>query len=314
MKCKGKLAGSVRWLCFGILLVAAVCRLMEERTFPVRSGAELPPQRQQELSYPTLPYRLPEIPSLQFSGEDGALVPVENDAGLDYDKEALLTAPLRLSVGDEPLVLIVHTHATEAYTPGEGSYYTATAAYRTGDPAYNVVRVGQAIAQALNARGIVTLHDESLHDSFGYDDAYARTEETIREYLQRYPSIQMVIDVHRDAVADGSGGQLAFCTQVEGAQTARLLFVMGTNAAGQTHPGWQDNLSAALKLQVLCEKVAPGIFRPLSLRSQRYNQHLTPYSLLLEVGTAGNTLEEALRAADLFAEQLSVLLLEGSRD
>lgn len=305
---RSKLYGSLRWLCFSLLLTAAVVRLLSERQLLPEAEAAAPTTG----AYPELLYALPEIPDLQFSPSDAELVPIAGGSGLDYDKAALLTEPLRLSVEQGPLVLIVHTHATEAYTQEEGAYYAATAAYRTADPAYNVLRVGQAIADRLNAAGIHTLHDTTLHDTYGYEDAYGRAEETIRAYLQQYPTIQMVIDVHRDAVADGTGAQLAFCSQVQGRQGAQLLFVMGTDAAGQSHPHWRQNLSMALKLQVLCEKEAPGLFRELALRSQRYNQHLSPYSLLLEVGTAGNTLSEALLSAEFFADQLARLLTEGS--
>lgn len=299
---------SLRWLCFGILLTAAVCRLLSEGSILPAAAA---PEREMTLatSYPALPYDLPEVLRLYFEPEDALLVEVEDGTGLSWDQQTLLTQPLNFSLGDEPLVLIVHTHTTEAYT---GSY-DATGPYHCEDPAYNVARVGQAVAEILNENGIVTLHDTTLHDGSGYDDAYIRAAETVEAYLQKYPSIQMVIDIHRDAVAGSDGAQLAFCSQVEGQRAAQLLFVMGSNAAGQYHPNWQGNLSMALKLQTLCEKEAPGLFRDLSLRSQRYNQHLTPYSLLLEVGTAGNTLDEALLSAEFFAQQLSRLLLEGTR-
>lgn len=301
-----------RWLCFGVLLVGAVFRLLDEGQLLTNVKAAAETEALTGEDYPILDYRLPEIPSLQFSAADGMLVEIENGAGLDFDREKLLCKPLELTVGDEPLVLIVHTHATEAYTPEAGNYYTATAAYRTADSSYNVLRVGQAIADKLNGLGIVTLQDTTLHDTYGYDDAYERTAQTIAAYLAQYPSIRMVIDVHRDSVADSAGAQLAFCSQVQGQQAAQLLLVMGSNAAGQEHPRWQENLSMALKLQALCEREAPGLFRPLSLRRQRYNQHLTPYSVLLEVGTAGNTLSEALYSAEFFADQLARLLKEGS--
>ena len=308
---KSKLQNSFRWMCFAVLLVGAVFRLLEEGQLLTRAEAAESPG--EERVYPSFYYVLPEIPSLQFSAEDGALVKIKDGSGLTFDKEALLLQPLELTVGDEPLVLIVHTHATEAYTPTEGSYYAAAGSYHSTDAQYNILRVGQAIADRLNSAGIVTLHDTTLHDTYGYDDAYERSAQTVAAYLAQYPSLRMVIDVHRDAVADASGAQLAFCSQVEGQQAAQLLFVMGTNAAGQEHPGWQRNLSMALKLQALCETEAPGLFREMSLRRQRYNQHLTPYSVLLEVGTAGNTLSEALLSAEFFADQLAKLLIEGSR-
>lgn len=293
----------LRWLCFGILLTATVCRLVSEGSILPAAAQETEETELRE-DYPGLDYGLPEVVKLGFAPEDAALVEVEDGSGLSWDQQSLLTRTLNFPLGKEPAVLIIHTHTTEAYSP--------TPSYRSGDIRENVARVGQAVAEILRRNGIPTLHDTTLHDGSAYDDAYEKAAQTVEAYLQQYPSIQMVIDIHRDAVAGDDGAQLAFCSQVEGQQAAQLLFVMGTNAAGQYHPNWQGNLSMALKLQTLCEKEAPGLFRELSLRSQRYNQHLTPYSLLLEVGTAGNTLEEALLSAEFFAEQLSRLLLEGT--
>lgn len=314
MEKKGKMGMSFRWLCFGLLLTAAVFRFAEEGGFAFGAqAASDTPQHRQEQDFPAFSYTLPKIPKLTFSPADAALVEIDDSAGLFYDAEDLISAPLKLDPSVEgPVILIIHTHSTEAYTPTSDTVYEASASYRTKDTSYNVVRVGQAMAELLNARGIKTIHDTALHDDSGYDDSYERTAEVISSYLQEYPSIQMVIDVHRDAVADSQGAQLALCSEVEGQRAASLLFVMGTDAAGLEHPHWQTNLSMALKLQALCEKEAPGLFRELSLRAQRYNQHLTPYSLLLEVGTAGNTLPEALLSAEFFADQLAQLLLNGS--
>ena len=133
-------------------------------------------------------------------------------------------------------------------------------------------------------------------------------EQIIEGYLEKYPTIQMVLDVHRDSATDASGKEVALTAQYKGEQAAQLMFVMGTGASGQSHPNWRQNLSFALKLQALCEKEAPGIFRDLNLRSQRYNQHLTPHSVLVEVGSAGNTLSQALASAELLADCLTRLL------
>ena len=207
-------------------------------------------------------------------------------------------------------MLIVHTHATEAYTMTPSDSYEESSAYRTTDGNFNMLRVGQLISDYLNAQGIATIHDTTLNDLPGYNGSYSRMAAVIGRYLEEYPSIQMVIDVHRDAVTDGKGGELAMRTELEGKTAAQLMLVMGTNLGGLEHPNWRRNLSFALKLQAISEKNAPGMYRKLSLCASRYNQHLTPYSMLLEVGTAGNTLEEALVSAEFFAENLAQLLLE----
>ena len=317
MKHTGKIFLSLRWVCFAVLLVAVALRLglnalqpasvQAPETAATVSSAE-PAEAAQY--YPTLLYTPPDHDEL-LTAEDAELVSVRNMAGAVYDPEALLTEPLDFPLSDEPMILIVHTHASEAYTPTDGDDYTAAGSYRTTDTDHNVVRVGQALAQRLNDNGIPTLHDTTLHDVPGYDDAYERAAAVISRYLEEYPSIRMVIDVHRDAALDENGSEVAVNCSIGDREAAQMMLVMGTDAAGLEHPGWQGNLSMALKLQAWCEKTSPGCFRPLQLRAERYNQYLTPYSILLEVGAAGNTLRQALCSAEFFADRLTDLLLQG---
>lgn len=310
MHTKERFQLSVRWMCFALLLTAALLRLLPQLTLPgtwerLRGTPETaaPSVREdEEPTYPTMLYVKPDEPS-PLAPSDTA-VPVDNRAGVEFDAQALLSQPLPLAVTDEPLILIVHTHATESYT-GD---YDGAEDYHTADTDHNIVRVGQAIADRLNAAGIVTLHDKTLNDLPGYDSAYERTAQVISRYLEEYPSIRMVIDVHRDAVTATDGTELAMTAELDGEPAAKLLFVMGTDAGGLEHPNWRDNLAFALQMQALCTARAPGLFRELSLRAARYNEHLTPCSVLLEVGSAGNTLDEALRSADFFARQLTELI------
>lgn len=296
---------TLRGFCFGMLLMAVLFRLaaavqwdrLTVRDVPTETAVSVAPTAE----YPTLLY-VPE-PTVPI----GAEVTVDNACGAQFDMQALLAESLPLKKSGEPTVLIVHTHATEAYTPTEGAQYTASSAYRTEDTAYNVVRVGQALCDGLNANGIVTLHDTSLNDLAGYDGAYERMAETIRAYLDEYPSLQMVIDVHRDAAVDANGQQVAVTTELRGEEYARLMLVMGTELSGLEHPNWQRNLACALRLQSIGEARAAGLFRALTLRAGRYNEHLTDCSMLVEVGTAGNTLPQALRSAELLAELLTEL-------
>lgn len=303
---------ALRWVCFAVLLTATVLRAASEiawdpllrslhnteqaPTTPIQTiGAAV-----QEQSYPTMLYEPPQHGL--FTAEDAALVPVFNQAGASFDAGALITQPLPLTLDvDGPVVLIVHSHASEAYAETGGDHHTT-------DTAQNVVRVGQALADRLNTAGIPTLHDTTLNDVPGYNDAYERTAAVIERYLETYPSIQMVIDVHRDAILDSEGNELPLTAELDGAPAAQLLLVMGTDTQALPHPNWQSNLSVALKLQAFCQREAPGLFRNLALRAARYNEHLTPCSLLLEVGASGNTLDEALRSAEFFADQLAALI------
>ncbi len=327
MPTKERFRLTLRSVCFAILLTATVFRLCSE--IPWQSAGrgfqkaalllgfgltELPestePLAQTEKDYAKLEYQPPEhLPETQWNETDAELVHISNRAGADIDPAALMAQPINFDLTvDGPLILVTHTHATEAYTMTADTQYNETSAYRTDDTDYNVVRVGQALTDRLNELGIETIHDTVLHDLNGYNDAYERTEEAISAYLAQYPSIQMVIDVHRDAVEDNAGKQLALTATLEGEEAARLLLVMGTDLGGLEHPNWRGNLAFALKLQTHCEKAAPGLFRDLSLRGSRFNEHLTPNSVLLEVGTAGNTLPQAICSAEFFAGELAELL------
>lgn len=314
---------SVRAVCFAVVLAAAVIRLcgavtwdgLRQTAIFLSLGISAVPEADEPSSeatrhaeYETLEYRKTTSEAL-FSEADAALVQIDNRAGAEFDAPALLARRLTFDCeADEPLILIVHTHATEAYTMTDETRYHETSAYRTDDTAHNIVRVGQAMTDRLNALGITTLHDTQLHDLDGYNEAYDRSAASITEYLTRYPSIQIVIDVHRDAADDGSGGQLALTAQTDSGECAQLMLVMGTEMGGYPHPNWQQSLSLAMKLQAQGEKAAPGLFRALSLRASRFNEHLAPYGLLLEVGTAGNTLPQAERSAERFADALAQVL------
>lgn len=252
----------------------------------------------------------PAPPQLEFSPEEADAITIAGGCTYDVDKAALLTRPSALDVsGDGPKVLIVHTHSSEAYTQEAGWEYTPSDPLRTEEPARSVIRVGDEIAAVLESRGIEVLHDTALNDYPTYNGAYARMEATIERYLKAYPSIQMVLDVHRDSLETDDGTQLALRADVDGEACAKLLLVMGSNGSGLEHPGWRQNLANAARLQALCEQRTPGLMRDLLLRASRYNQHLTPRSMLLEVGTAGNSLEEALRSADIFSQALADCLL-----
>ena len=251
----------------------------------------------------------PDKPALTFSDEEAAAITVAGACSYAVDKRALLQRPSTLDFSqDGPKVLIVHTHSSEAYTQEAGWEYTPSDTLRTEDAARSVIRVGDEIAAILNERGIETLHDTALNDYPSYNGAYARMQTTIERYLAEFPSIQMVIDVHRDAASDETGAPVALTKTVNGESCAKLMLVVGTDEGGLEHPNWQENLANAIKLQALINRAAPGLCRDLDLRTERFNQNLTPGSMLCEFGSTGNTLAEAIRSARIFGAALADLI------
>lgn len=246
---------------------------------------------------------------LDFSAQEAEQITISGGCSYAVDKSVLLMRPSRLDFsGEGPKVLIVHTHSSEAYTQETGWEYTESDPLRTETRERSVIRVGDEIASVLEAHGIQTLHDTALNDYPTYNGAYARMQTTIEGYLKKYPSIQMVLDVHRDAAADADGNQVDFTAQIGGESCAQVMLVVGTDEGGLEHPDWEENLANALKLQALLNRNAPGLCRSLDLRTERFNQHETPGSLLAEFGSTGNTLREAIRAGRLFAESLAELI------
>ena len=240
-----------------------------------------------------------------FSAEDLELVELSDEPGLGPDLGALLTAPVELTLHDgAPRVLILHSHTTESFAQ-TADRYEESSAYRTLDPGHNMLALGELVAEILESAGIGVIHDTTLHDYPSYNGAYSHAAASTKAYLEQYPTIELILDLHRDA-ADTPTGQMSTSCTVGGEKAAQLMFVLGTDKR-LNHPDWEQNLSLALKLQVLLEKENPGICRDLTLSKNRYNQHLGAYALLIEIGAAGNTLEEAKIAARELAEAIAQL-------
>lgn len=235
---------------------------------------------------------------------------INNRSDKAFDS-ALFTAgfDVRLTAGGEPQVLIVHTHGSEAYTMPPGQEYVPSGECRTTDESCSVVRVGEEIAAVLERAGIRVLHDKTLHDYPQYSGAYDRSLAAVERYLERYPSIVLVLDVHRDAVSDNAGNMYKVVSAVAGLNAAQMSFVIGTDGGGLSHPHWQENLKLAAAIQqTLCVDY-PTLMRPITVRNSRYNQHTTTGSLLVEMGAAGNSLDEALFSAQLLGNAILETLM-----
>ncbi len=209
-----------------------------------------------------------------------------------------------------PQILIVHTHGSEAYTMPPGQEYEPSGESRTTDTSLNVVRVGDELAKTLEEAGLTVLHDPTLHDYPEYSGAYGRSLDAVNAYLAEYPTISFVLDVHRDAISDAEGTPYKVVSGVAGLNAAQMSFVIGTDGGGLEHPEWRENLKLAAAIQQRLTGDYPTLMRPITVRNSRYNQHTTPGSLLVEMGAAGNSLDEALLSARLLGKALAETILE----
>lgn len=209
----------------------------------------------------------------------------------------------------EPQVLILHTHATESYIRHTENYYTENDTARNTDNAYNMVALGKIISDQLNAAGIVTLHDTTQHDNPSYSESYSRAADTISDYIKKYPSIKIVIDLHRDALSENDTDKVKLTTEIDGKKAAQVMLVMGSQSGNvKNFPNWKENLKLATKFQQTIEVMYPGLARSIHFMPKNYNESLTNGSMLIEIGTDGNTLDEAKYSATLLSNALISLL------
>lgn len=231
----------------------------------------------------------------------------------DADLRAAATTPsLPFAVevdSSEPQVLILHTHATETYQTWPDLIYDPDFTARTQNTDLNMCVVGEKMAEVLNAAGINTLHDTTLHDSPSYTESYDRSYATTQAYLEKYPSIKIVLDVHRDAIEDADGTRVKPLCTVKGEDTAQVMIIAGCdNGSTIRLPNWRLNLRFAAAWEQAMESRTPGLTRPVMCAYRYYNQDLTTGSLLVEIGGHANTVTEAVRGGQYAAEALAVLL------
>lgn len=238
-------------------------------------------------------------------------IPIElsNETPYEPDTDALLAAgriipraeELYAVYGnDEPLVLILHTHGSEGFSD------TSDSSYRTTDSGKNVVTLGDRVTQKLNESGIKTIHSPVLYDNPDFNMSYYNASLAIKKYLEEYPSISYIIDIHRDSIMGDDGEYYAPTATIENkVKAAQMMFVVGTDYGGSGHTGWRDNLTLALRLQCGISADYPTIMRNINLRSASFNEQYTKGSMLVEIGSCASTLDEALLSADIFAEALA---------
>ena len=204
-----------------------------------------------------------------------------------------------------PKVLIFHTHSQEGFADS-----------KAGDASTTIVGMGEYLSTQLNALGIETLHHDGVYDlingKLDRSKAYQQAEIGVKEILNQYPSIEVVIDLHRDGVPEST----KLVTEMEGKQVAKIMYFNGlcrTKSNGDLtsmpNPYIQDNLALSLQMQLESERQFPGFTRRIYLKGYRYNMHLMPKTLLIEAGAQTNTVEEVKNAMDILAKILSKVLL-----
>lgn len=295
----------------------------------IKALGEMPlPKHSADASY-NIEEELP-LPSFDIGSEapnpDGTYPIVARDLSKEYNilnstkaeinEEELLELPLVHT--DKPTVLVVHTHGTECYSEASNSFasadinghygfYTKSTPTRTTDTSKNVVAVGEAFCDALAEHGIQSIQCRIMHDKDDYNSAYSNSRETIKKYLEKYPTIKYVIDLHRDSLGENGGEKIKpLASEID--NCAQVMLVAGCHGNGVIYNKWEENLSLALKFKKAMDTRYPTLSRPIYLRYSRYNLDLTSGSLLLEVGSCANTLEEAINAAKLAAECFALML------
>ncbi|MBQ3404176.1 MAG: stage II sporulation protein P [Oscillospiraceae bacterium] len=243
----------------------------------------------------------------EYVGEED----INNKTGYAISPDELMGSGIDIRLdSDGPQVLIIHTHGSEAFRPEGDDIYVPSDPSRTEDRRYNVVRLGDVLCKKLTAGGIQAVHDTVLYDYPSYTGSYSRAYSAIQSWLSSCPSIKIIIDIHRDAIDNPDGTCYGSTVTVDGKPSAQVMLVVGTDYSGLDHPQWRENLKLATLFQASMNCSCPGLSRPMTLTQYRYNQHSTTGSLIVEIGYSGNSLQEALQAAEHFGDTMADVLVQ----
>ena len=172
-----------------------------------------------------------------------------------------------------------------------------------------MIRVGEEIKKQLDKAGIVTIQDKTQHDNPSYNAGYDRSAATIKKYLKEYPSIEVVLDIHRDAITKDDGTKIKPTATILGKKAAQIMICAGCQDGPVTgYKDWEYNLRFALQIQKQCSDSYMGLARPMLFLSKKYNEYLCRGSLLIEMGSDSNTLNEAIYSGELLGKSLATVL------
>lgn len=214
--------------------------------------------------------------------------------------------------GQGPQILIYHTHSREAFKQNPRNRYVAVEAYRSNELEFTVVRVGEILANYLRERGISVLHDATEHEQGDFSTAYVRSLETIKNRKKDYPTLEIFLDIHRNAYLPGVRDPDDEVVIINGQRVARIFAVIGTGegfvGGFEERPDWRENYRFALKITQQLNNIHPELAKNIHIMRGRYNQHISTNALLLEVGSNLTTLEEAERATYYLASVLCQII------
>lgn len=250
-----------------------------------------------------------EVNPPQNNTVSGGKITVHNETKEKLNIDELLKQPLKIKTDKKgPQVLIVHTHTTEGYINSLSDLNNKNAVTSSRDPRYSVVRVGDEIAETLRKKyGIEVVHNGTVHDYPNYNKSYTNCLSTVTKILKSYPSIKVVLDIHRDGLG-GNGQKLRAVKKINGKNAAQVMFVVGSNTTGLNHPNWKENLAFAVKLEDRLNSICPGLAKPIFISRYRYNQHVTNGALIIEIGGDGNLLSECTESAKYVAQAINDVL------
>ena len=251
--------------------------------------------------------------SLYKNSEDvileGQLMGAIRDFSEQNPEEILIDPDVHVKRDGSPVVLFYSTHTSEAYLQYESDWYYRDESFRTEEEEKSVVAVAKRAKDVIGAGGFGVIHDTTRFDET-YSGSYQRSMDAMQENLLKYPTIQITVDVHRDAFGEEDDGtRYKPVAEVNGENAAQIMIMAGCDLSEDPlFPDWRENLHLALRLQQKGDLLYPGLFRPLFFAQRNYNMHATHGSLLVEVGTEVNTQREADYAGELLGETILAVL------
>ena len=239
--------------------------------------------------------------TLENGGQVRNVTSVSNDV---LKEESMKPFDFNIEKDGTPQILIMHTHETESYEPYERDFYDKDFTCRTTDDSMNMAAVGDAIADKLEKAGIGVIHDVTKHDHPSYNGSYDRSRITVSEILEEYPSIKVVLDIHRDAIEKEDGTRIAPIASINGKNAAQVMIISGCDDGTMNMPDHMLNFRFASALQQQLESDHNGLTRPLLFDYRKYHHDLTTGSILIEVGGHENSIEHAIYSGELIGESL----------